>query len=52
MDKKGRNAAQRSLLQRNWEHQNFVKNSKVKSTDTHSKGHRKKASKAASELFR
>lgn len=52
MDKKGRCATQRSLLQRNWEHQSYVKNSKVKSIDIHSNGHGKKASKAASELFR
>lgn len=52
MDRKGRGATQGSLLQKNWEHQSFVKNSKVKSIDIHGKGHRKKASKTASEVFR
>lgn len=52
MDRKGSGAAQGSLLQKNWEHQSFVKNSKVKSIDIHGKGHGKKASKTASEVFR
>lgn len=53
MDRKGRGAAHGSLLQKNWEHQSFVKNSKVKSIDIHGKGKKgKKASKTASEVFR